>query len=100
MLYICEQDMIVAHNSLLLRNLNHTLPLHVPPLHRFRKLIQDLKRRHCYASLLALAQRLAQQVLKLDEVALYFVSSIHVLIQLKCTYLFQVLLHTRLQVTL
>ena len=73
---------VIAHDSLLLRNLNHPLPLHVPPLHRFRKLIQYLKRRHCYASLLALAQRLAQQVFKFDEIALYLLSSILVLIQL------------------
>lgn len=61
---------ITASILLPLRHLNHSSFLHIPPLNRLCELIQHLQRRHRHTSLLPLPQRLTQQILKLDEIAL------------------------------
>lgn len=63
------------YNSNLLRHFHQPLLFHIPPLNRLRKMIQHLKRRHSHTSLLSFSQRLAQQILKLDEIALIIVST-------------------------
>jgi hypothetical protein len=90
---------LLPTTSLLLRHLHQPPPLPISPLHRLRKLIQHLQRRHTHARLLPLAQRLPQQILKLDEIALFHKSALPNTSINRKTYLIQILLHTRLKIT-
>jgi hypothetical protein len=91
---------MLAFSLLPFRHINHPSSLHQPPLNRLRKLIQYFQRRHLHTRLLALSQRLTQQILKLDEIALSYTSATASHQIQQSTYLLQILLHTWFEIAL